>query len=189
MRNGWNILKREYPCTFRVLKIEQKTVTNPRTGETLKVQAILTPDWVMVLPITPEQEVVMVRQYRHGIEEFCLELPGGLVDGTDDSPELSARRELMEETGYDAYEFIPMGWSYPQPAILNNRGFFYLAKDAIQIRDPRLDAGEDIEVIRVPIAEIPIKIKKKEIVHGMALLAFFFLQMMDGNPGQIRSLQ
>ncbi|MEW5910172.1 MAG: NUDIX hydrolase [Thermodesulfobacteriota bacterium] len=176
---GWKIIKREYPCTFKVLRVQEKIVENPRTGQRMEVQAILTPNWVMVLPLTSDNEVVMVRQYRHGIEDFCLELPGGLVDDDEASPILSAQRELIEETGYDARKFHPLGWSYPQPAILNNRGYFYLAQDVFWVKSPDLDEGEDIQIVTIPMKDIDQKIKEKEIVHGMVLLAFFLYKLFQ----------
>jgi 8-oxo-dGTP pyrophosphatase MutT (NUDIX family) len=188
---SWKIIKREYPSTYKVLRIQEKIVENPRNGLRMQVQAIQTPNWVMVLPITPTHEVVMVRQYRHGIEDVCLELPGGLVDDGETSPIDSARRELIEETGYDAKMFVPLGWSYPQPAILNNRGFFYLAKDAFKVGNPVPDAGEDIQILFVPMDEIDKKIKNHEIVHGMVLLAFFFYSHFakTGYPGINKSYE
>jgi len=119
----------------------QKKVRSPRTGEIREVQALQFPDWVLILALTPQEEVVMVRQYRHGTEQVCLELPGGLVDPDDDSPELSARRELLEETGYQADEITLLGECFPQPAILSNKCFFYLAENAAQIQSQDLDAG------------------------------------------------
>jgi 8-oxo-dGTP pyrophosphatase MutT (NUDIX family) len=158
-------------------------VRSPRTGEIREVQALQFPDWVLILALTPQEEVVMVRQYRHGTEQVCLELPGGLVDPEDDSPELSARRELLEETGYRAKEITFVGECYPQPAILSNRCFFYLAENAIRTQTQNLDAGEDIEILTVPLKEIPAKIESTEIDHGMVLLAFFFLWMNKDKLG------
>ena len=125
----------------------------------------------------------MVHQYRHGIERVCLELPGGLVDPDDDSPALSAERELLEETGYQANEIVLIGECFPQPAILSNKCFFYLAKNAVKVDSQDLDSGEDIEIIKVPLKEIPAKIENKEIDHGMVLLAFFFLWVKQGRIG------
>ena len=132
------------------------------------------PDWVLILALTPQQEVVMVRQYRHGTEQICLELPGGLVDPDDASPELSAQRELLEETGYTVSNIRLIGECYPQPAILSNRCFFYLAENAVKAKPQNLDASEDIEILTVPLNEIRVKIENKEIDHGMVLQASSF---------------
>lgn len=123
----------------------------------------------------------MVRQYRHGTEQVHLELPGGLVDPDDTTPELSAQRELLEETGFKGSNIRLIGECYPQPAILSNRCMFYLAEGAVKAQQQNLDAGEDIEIITIPLKQIRAKIERKEIDHGMVLLALFFFQMSSGN--------
>jgi 8-oxo-dGTP pyrophosphatase MutT (NUDIX family) len=96
------------------------------------------------------------------------------VDPGDDSPGLSAQRELLEETGYQADEVTFLGECCPQPAILTNKCFFYLAQNAVRVQTQDLDAGEDIEILEVPLKEIAAKIRNEEIDHGMVLLALFF---------------
>ncbi|MGD2184962.1 MAG: NUDIX hydrolase [Desulfobacterales bacterium] len=180
MIQDWAVLKRERVGDFKIFSLHKKQVRSPRTGEIKEVQAIEFSDWVLILALTAQQEVVMVRQYRHGIEQVCLELPGGLVDPGDTSPELSAGRELLEETGFEASEIKLIGECCPQPAILSNRCYFYLAENAISAQTQNLDPGEDIEILKIPLKEIPARIESKEIDHGMVLLAFFFFQMNQG---------
>jgi ADP-ribose pyrophosphatase len=180
MIRDWPIISREQIGDFRIFRLTKKKVRSPRTGEIREVQALQFPDWVLILALTPQEEVVMVRQYRHGIERVCLELPGGLVDPADDSPAGSARRELLEETGYQTDKLMLMGECYPQPAILSNKCFFYLAQNATEVQPQQLDGGEDIEIIKVPLKDIPAKIENREIDHGMVLLAFSFLWMKPG---------
>jgi 8-oxo-dGTP pyrophosphatase MutT (NUDIX family) len=183
MIRDWEILSRERVADFRIFKIEKKQVRSPRTGEISEAQAIQFPDWVLVLALTSKEEVVMVRQYRHGTEQVYLELPGGLVDPNDDSPELSAGRELLEETGYKAAEITLIGECFPQPAVLSNRCYFYLAEDVESVQIQDLDTGEDIEIVNVPLKSIPSRIASQEINHGMVLLAFFFFEMYLSNGG------
>ena len=180
MIRDWEILGREVIRDFKIFQIEKKRVRSPRTGKASEVQAVRFADWVLILALTTDEKVVMVRQYRHGTERVCLELPGGLVDPADGLPAVSARRELLEETGYRADEIMRIGECYPQPAILSNKCFFYLAKNAAQVQSQNLDSGEDIEILKIPLKEIPAKIESREIDHGMVLLAFFFLWMMQG---------
>jgi 8-oxo-dGTP pyrophosphatase MutT (NUDIX family) len=183
MIQDWAILKREPVEDFKLFQIQRKQVRSPRTGETREAQAIQFADWVLILALTADEEIVMVRQYRHGIERVCLELPGGLVDSSDDSPAVSAQRELLEETGYKANEIILMGECFPQPAILSNKCFFYLAENVTRVQVQNLDAGEDIEIINAPLESIPAKIENKEIDHGLVLLAFFFYWKKKGLLG------
>ena len=176
----WSILRRQQVADYKIFSLHKKQVRSPRTGEIREMLALQFPDWVLTLALTRQQEVVMVRQYRHGTEQVCLELPGGLVDPDDTSPELSAQRELLEETGFTVSNIRLIGECSPQPAILSNRCFFYLAEDAVKTRQQNLDAGEDIEILTVPLKEIQTKIESNEIDHGMVLLAFFFFRMQNG---------
>jgi 8-oxo-dGTP pyrophosphatase MutT (NUDIX family) len=180
MIREWPVISREQVGYFRLFSLTKKKVRSPRTGEIREVQTLQFPDWVLILALTPQEEVVMVRQYRHGTEQVCLELPGGLVDPADDTSESSARRELLEETGYQSNELILVGECYPQPAVLTNKCLFYLAPNAFRVQNQNLDAGEDIEILKIPLKEIPLKIKSAEIDHGMVLLAFFFFWMKQG---------
>jgi 8-oxo-dGTP pyrophosphatase MutT (NUDIX family) len=173
MIGDWDILGREVVGDFGFFKVQQKQALSPRTGEVRPVQAIRLPDFVMVLPITPDEDVVMVRQYRHGIERVCLELPGGLVDPEDPSPSEAAGRELLEETGFAAERISALGKCYPLPAVLTHKGRFYLAAGVRQVREPEPDPGEDIEIVRVPLKKIGPMIDRGEIDHGMVQLAFF----------------
>ena len=183
MIRDWPVISREQVGDFRLFSLTKKKVRSPRTGEIREVQALQFPDWVLILALTPQEEVVMVRQYRHGTEQVCLELPGGLVDPGDHSPELSARRELLEETGYQANEITLVGECCPQPAIMTNKCLFYLAQNVVRVQTQNLDAGEDIEILVIPLKEIPAKIREAEIDHGMVLLAFFFFWMKQEQIG------
>ena len=183
MIRDWPVISREQVGDFRLFSLTKKTVRSPRTGEIREVQTLQFSDWVLILALTPQEEVVMVRQYRHGTEQICLELPGGLVDAGDDFPALSAQRELLEETGYQADEIVLIGECFPQPAILSNKCFFYLAKDVAEVQPQDLDSGEDIEISKVPLEEIPAKIENREIDHAMVLLAFFFFWMKHERIG------
>jgi 8-oxo-dGTP pyrophosphatase MutT (NUDIX family) len=183
MIRNWEILKRELVNDYRILQVQKKQVRSPRTGTVSDVLALRMPAWVSVLPLTRDEEVVMVRQYRHGIEQVCLELPGGLVDPDDESPEVAAQRELLEETGFKASTLDFMGECYPQPAVLTNQCFFFVGRYAQRVCNPTPDEGEDIEILNVPLKSIPDLIKKKEISHGMVLLAFFFLWMNQDQVG------
>lgn len=180
MVREWKIFERKPIEDHRVFKIQTKTVQSPRTGAAMEVKSISFSDWVIILPLTADGEVVMVRQYRHGIEGVCLELPGGLVDPDDASPEATARRELREETGYEAMDFSLLGSCFPQPAVLDNRCFFILANNARLAYQPQPDPGEDIEVVRFALDEVPNLIRNGQISNGMVQLAFYKYFMHPG---------
>ena len=177
MIQDWEVLSRKLVNDFGIVKIHTKQARSPRTGVVRDILSLDFPDWALVLAITPEKEVVMVNQYRHGIERVCLELPGGLIDPQDSSPEVAARRELLEETGYRTSGLIQIGECYPQPAVLSNRCYFFLAENVEKVQEPQMDEGEDIQIINVPLLDIPSMIEKREINHGMVLLAFYYYWM------------
>jgi 8-oxo-dGTP pyrophosphatase MutT (NUDIX family) len=171
MVKKWDIIDRHAALDYGLFKIWKKQARSPRTGDINEVLSIEFPHWVMTAALTPEGEIVMVRQYRHGSEEICLELPGGLVDAEDVSPEEAARRELLEETGYLAEEMIKLGECHPQPAILSNQCYFYLAENVEKVGQSNLDAGEDIDIVLVPSHEAAAMLERGEITNGMVQLA------------------
>jgi 8-oxo-dGTP pyrophosphatase MutT (NUDIX family) len=177
MIRQWTIIEREFKSISGLLQMEKKLVRSPRTNKEMEVHTFHSSPWTMVLPITAEQEVVMIRQYRHGTEAVSLELPGGLVESEDGTPDDGARRELLEETGYHSPSLLKLGECYPQPAILSNKCYFFLAEHAVKVRKPVLDDGEDIQVIKMPLMEIMSKIRHSEIDNGMVLLAFSLFWM------------
>jgi len=119
----------------------------------------------------------MVRQYRHGSGEVTLEIPGGLVD-PGDTPKEAASRELLEETGYQAQDWVKIGEVNPNPALFDNRCYTYLARNVEKVTGLSLDQTEDIEVVLIPIADIPEMIRNGKIDHAIVIAAFslFFLQ-------------
>jgi ADP-ribose pyrophosphatase len=177
MIRPWPIVESKQGPDMGLFSIRIMRCRSPRTGHEHDFYVIDFPNWVQVLPITPEDQVVMVRQYRHGCGQVLLELPGGLIDKDDGNPEESARRELLEETGYGAEELVLVTKTYPQPAVLSNTGLTYLARNAKKIAEPQPDAAEDIEICLVNLEEIPEMIRKGEIKHSQSImgLSLYFL--------------
>jgi 8-oxo-dGTP pyrophosphatase MutT (NUDIX family) len=111
------------------------------------------PPSVCVLPLTDTGEVVMIRQYRHPLGETLLEIPGGFIDKGED-PSESARRELLEETGYAFDEIIHLGKIAANPGVLDNYTHLFLAKGGRRVQRQHLDANEDIEIVLVPLEQL-----------------------------------
>lgn len=111
-------------------------------------------DWVNVVPITDSGEMVLLEQYRHGAGQVFLEIPGGTTNpGQGEDPRLAGERELLEETGYQAREWIHCGHHYPNPALQNNRMHTYLALGCRLVGEQNLDPFEDIKVVTMPVAD------------------------------------
>ena len=131
-------------------------------------------DWATIIALTKQQEVLLVRQYRHGAQKVILELPGGAMEAEDESPMQAARRELLEETGYTSDTFIQIGCVSPNPANQTNLIYSFLALDAEKAGSQDLDETEDIEVVLKPLEEVIGMAKSGELFQSMQVSAVFF---------------
>ncbi|MCP4666908.1 MAG: NUDIX hydrolase [Deltaproteobacteria bacterium] len=168
----WKVLSTRRDKSYRVFSLRTDRALSPRTGQAYDFFILESSPWVNIIPLSPQKEVVLIRQYRHGTRDVTLEIPGGLVE-EGDSPEEAAERELFEETGFRATEIIPLGFVHPNPAIQNNRCYTFIAKDVFPAGEQSLDEKEDIEVLCRPVTEIPRLIKDGEITHALVLAAFY----------------
>lgn len=127
-------------------------------------------DWVNIVPITKDGRVVLVSQYRHAVEDVCLEIPGGALDPHEKgSHEAAARRELVEETGYVPEKMILLGAHRPNPALQNNLLYTYLALGCEKKSEQSLDAYEDIEVETATVEQVLGFIKDGTINHSLVI--------------------
>lgn len=180
MVKPWQRIRSQFNQFFRIFSVRTDTAVSPRTGEAYDFYILESRDWINIIPITPENQVVMVKQYRHGSGEVTLEIPGGIVD-PGDSPQGAALRELLEETGYQAEDWAEIGSVNPNPAIFNNRCYTFLARNVKRTSNPMPDQTEDIEVVLVPLADIPAYIREGKIDHAIVIAAFYsyFLQNQE----------
>jgi len=185
MPEPWPLVRSTPDKSYRVFSVRTDTARSPRTGKEHDFYVIESADWVNVIPLTSDTQVVMVRQYRHGTRQIGLEIPGGLVNPRD-TPMDTARKELLEETGYQAEEITLIGTAHPQPAVLNNRQLTFLATNVQKKAALNLDEGEDIEVVLIPLSEIPRLIREGEITNAMVILAFYWY-FMQHQPGFVVS--
>jgi 8-oxo-dGTP pyrophosphatase MutT (NUDIX family) len=157
------------------LRIRRYLARSPRTGSARRIAVIDTFEWVNVVALTPEDDVLLVRQFRHGTGSVSLEIPGGIVDPGED-PAHAAARELREETGYEGGPPIFLGSVEPNPAILSNHCRTYLIEGCRKVGGLELDPGEDIEVVTMPLAKISDAIQDGRIAHALVVCAFWWLE-------------
>ena len=157
-------------ANFHVFGVEKLDLVRD-DGSVRPVFRFLTPDWCNVVPVTDDGRVVLVRQHRWGTDAPSLEIPGGLVD-PGEAPLHAARRELHEETGYDAASLVELGRVHPKPALQANVLNMFLARGCTPHgRGQQLEELEDCEVVLLNRAQLEAAIDAGEITHALVLAA------------------
>jgi ADP-ribose pyrophosphatase len=146
------------------------TVIHPRSGKSFTRLVLETPEWVNVVARTPEGELLFVRQFRFGVENLTLEVPGGVVDEGEEHG-AAARRELREETGYTTEAWTYLGCVEPNPAFQNNLCHHWLAEGVTRTHPQELDGGEDIAILQLRPEAVREKVQSGEIRHSLVLSA------------------
>jgi ADP-ribose pyrophosphatase len=173
----WKRLRSGAVTDYTILKIREDTVGDPRTGAERPRVIIEAPDWVNIIPVTIDNQVVLIRQFRFGIWSTALEIPGGMVDPGED-PMTAAVRELEEETGYvPRGRVIHLGKVHPNPAIMTNvcHSFLALGCEATGKMNP--EADEEIQLSLEPRAKIPELLRTGAISHALVVCAFLLERM------------
>jgi 8-oxo-dGTP pyrophosphatase MutT (NUDIX family) len=168
---SWKYLSSREIADCRVLKIRQDRYLFQPTQKEGDFLICDSADWAMVIPITEDAQVVLIRQFRHGVREVVLEIPGGLLDHGE-SPEQAAVRELREETGYECQSIRVLSRLLPNPSINNATLHVVVAEGCRPIARQKLDPLEQIEVVLRPLAEIPAMIASGELCHAQVIAAF-----------------
>ena len=172
METLWTLLHSTRKFSDRLTAVDHDRYRLEETGRTNDFTVIRTSDWINVIPVTAEGNIVFIRQFRHGIREETLEIPGGAVDGRDGSPRDAAERELLEETGFRAADWRDLGFVTPNPALQDNRCHTFLATGAYRACEPRMDPYERIEVVLLGAREAKAALGDGTVHHGLVLAAF-----------------
>ena len=174
----WTVVEEESLQDCRVFTVQRVRSRSPRTGAEHDFFDIDSADWVNVVPVTAEGEVVMVRQYRHGSRTLTLETPGGMVD-PGETPAEAAVRELLEETGYAPGEVVPVGGINPNPAIFRNRLHGFVVRDAHRVAEVRNESTEETVVELVPLDALRDRARAGEIDHALCLSVIFLYELNE----------
>ena len=144
MIEPWQKVTSEPVGDFRIFTIRSDRKISPRTKAEHDFYVIDCVDWVNVVAVTPAQELVMIRQYRHGSNTVELEIPGGMIDREDPSPLAAGVRELREETGFEGEGAQIIGQVFPNPAIMSNTCYTVLVENCRCVHSVEFDHGEDL---------------------------------------------
>jgi ADP-ribose pyrophosphatase len=177
MTKPWQKISSRKVGNFGVFSIRSDRKISPRTRQEHDFFVIESVNWVNVIALTPDQQLVMVEQYRHGSGTVELEVPGGLMDAKDGSPEMTGRRELREETGYEGERAGVIGQVFPNPAIMSNTCFTVLIENCHRVHPVELDRGEDLTTQLVPVSEFPRLVANGRIRHSLVIAALYHFEL------------
>lgn len=169
-------------ASTRVFDLHGVQFRHPVRGTEREFIVVQSRDWVNIVALTPEGDVVLVRQFRFGIETLSLEVPGGVIEAGED-PVAAGLRELREETGFVGQRGRLIASVHPNPAIQNNRCHMVLVEDVRRVAATEWDADEEIEVMTLPLAEALARTRHGGITHALAINALHLAAALWPGPG------
>lgn len=170
MDKPWETIRSEPGPDLTLFQARFDWVSNPRNASVMRAVVLELPDFVNVVAVTPEERIVVVRQYRFGVQKVTTEIPAGLMEPGELHAE-AVVRELREETGYTAAQWKYLGWSEPNPAFLNNICHQWLALGVVRTGAPAPDEGEELSVAELTLEELKDEIKAGRMRNSLTLLS------------------
>ncbi len=166
----WKKLKSEPGPELPLFRVRLDAMQHPASGAEFQRMVLESPDWVTVVAITADGAIVLVEQYRFGIGELTLEPVAGTVDPGEETL-ATAKRELLEETGYGRGTWRYLGSVQTNPAILDNLCHHWLVEGVELVQDPEPDEGEALRVHVMTLDEVREAIADGRLRHSLGLSA------------------
>lgn len=182
-QQNWRTLSSEYLVNEPWAVLRKDSCKMPNGHIVPEYYILEYPNWVNIVALTIDNDIVLVRQYRHGVQESLLEIPGGVIDEGEDSL-TAAKRELLEETGYLFDSFEKICDLFPNPATSNNITTTYLARGGKKVQDQILDLQEEIEVILKSPSEVKQLLLENKFGQALHSAALFYALL---NLGELKS--
>jgi len=180
MIEKWNKIKSAIVFDHKWFKLRQDTVQLPNGNIIDDYIVSERPDVVLIFPLTTENEVVMVEQYKHAAGEIMLEFPGGFFNINEEKPAQAALRELIEETGYTCEKISKIANIIDNPTKDCNNTYLFIAYNCKKVRQQQLDDTENIDVKLVPLNKIENKIMNHEIKATLSVaLGLMALKILE----------
>ena len=177
MIQPWRKISSRSLGEFRIFSLRADLKQSPRTGREHEFIVMDAVNWVNVVAVTPDQQMVLVEQYRHGSDTVELEIPGGIMDAQDASPVATGCRELREETGYEGEKARIIGQVLANPAIMSNTCFTILVENCRPSGPVKFDTTEDLITRLAPVAEVPGLVASGKIRHSLVVAALYYFQL------------
>ncbi len=175
VRAGWKRLSTTYPFSTKWMRLRQDRIN--RNGEEITFTYVDGPGAVLVVPVTTEGEVVLIRQYRYTVDDVVVEVPaGGLHDAEDLTPKDVALKELREEIGAECASIEEVGWFYAAVGSSNHIFYVFLALGIELKGEQHLELTEEIEILPVPAAEALRIARSGEMHDGDSALALLLCE-------------
>jgi 8-oxo-dGTP pyrophosphatase MutT (NUDIX family) len=174
----WPTIETKKIIKGRIFEYFQVTRQSPVSKEIGTFDIIKCANWVNVIALTPDKKIVLIKQYRHGTDEYTMEIPGGAIN-RDEDPVIGAKRELEEETGYTSNNWKSICKVEVNPAFMTNTCETFIAVDAIKTSEQNLDPFEEIEVFLEDLDNLERLVKNGKITHSLVLTALLvYLQTL-----------
>lgn len=170
----WKIVQSDYVLRTPYMNLRKDAIDLPHGGHVPDYYVVEEGDYGVVFALTPANEVILVRQYKHGIGEITTELPAGYLDPKDENIAAGCWREFREETGYDAPDYTLVGSHMRHPTRHTNRGHLVIATDAYLAGGQDLDPAENIDVLLVPLDEVLHQIQRGDISAVGTVASVYF---------------
>lgn len=147
---SWKTEQERIIAGTKIFELVQRDMILSSEEHQASFSVLKAPDWINVMALTEDKQVILVEQYRYGLEEPTLELAGGVCD-PGERPLETSKRELLEETGYASSKWVSLGKVSSNPAMQDNYTHSFLALDCEKIAEQKLDGNERIQVHLIPL--------------------------------------
>lgn len=165
--HNWEVVSSTYLARKDWFTVRLEHVRLPTGAEIPEYWVSEYRPWVNVVAVTSADEVVLIRQYRHGLGAVHFEIPAGTTDAGEHDLEAAARRELGEETGYGGGVWSPLFTLSANPALQNNLTHTFLAEGVTVLNRPRPESSEDLRVHLIPVRELEALIEKGGFIQAL----------------------
>jgi len=169
----WNTLAKNEIAKTPIFRLNQVRRESPQ-GKQADFFVVDLPSWVNVFAFTPDDQIVLIKQYRHGTDDITLEVPGGGIDA-DESPLEAAIRELREETGFTCESWALAGHVDVNPAIQSNQCWTLVGRGAKQTHPTAPDEHEEIDVVMAPSTSMEELIRSRQITHSLVVAGWYLV--------------